>query len=73
MRRAEVGGSCEDDKQHSGPVESALVQSIELEMKEYESDGTSAEQSSEKHEQGNNNFQYWLKYDYPFMPNQFVS
>ena len=69
MQRAQVGGSCEDDKQHTSPGESALVQSIELEMKEYESEGTCAEQPSEKHEQGNNNFraEYLLKY--PLMLN----
>ena len=56
MQRAEVGGSCKDDKLHTGPEESALVQSIELEMKEYESEGTSAEQPLQKHEQGNDNY-----------------
>ena len=48
MQHAQVGGSCGGDEQHTGPDESALVQSIELEMKEYESDGTSAEQPSEQ-------------------------
>ena len=33
---------------------SALLQSVELEMKEYKSDGTSTDQSLEKQEQGNN-------------------
>jgi len=54
MQRAEVGGSCEDDKRHTSPGESALLQSVELEMKEYKSDGTSTDQSLEKQEQGNN-------------------
>jgi len=54
MQRAEVGGSCEDDKRHTSPGESALLQSVELEMKEYKSDRTSTDQSLEKQEQGNN-------------------
>ena len=54
MQRAEVGGSCEDDKRHTSPGESDLLQSVELEMKEYKSDGTSTDQSLEKQEQGNN-------------------
>jgi len=54
MQRAEVGGSCEDDKRHTSPGESALLQSVELEMKEYKSDRTSTDQSFEKQEQGNN-------------------
>ena len=54
MQCAVVGGSREDDEQHTGPGESTLAHSIELEMKEYKRDGTSTDQSLEKQEQGNN-------------------
>jgi len=65
MQRAEVGGSCEDDKRHTSPGESALLQSVELEMKEYKSDGTSTDQSLEKQEQGNNLLaKIWYQFKY---------
>jgi len=66
MKRAEVGGSCEDDEQHTGPEESTLVHNIELEMKEYQSDGLSmSEQPLERLEKGSH---LWVEYCLKYVP-----
>ena len=68
MQCAEVGGSREDDEQHTGPGESTLAHSIELEMKEYQSDGMSVtEQPLERLEKGSH---LWVEYCLKYVPLQ---